>query len=63
MRTRARAALLLALLGVAGEAAADEIKVAVATNFIGAMDALVERFEATSGHTVLVSSGSTGGSC
>jgi len=61
MRTRASLGLLVALLGVAGVSAADEIKVAVATNFAGAMDALVERFEATSGHTVLVSSGSTGG--
>ena len=61
MRARASLGLLIGLLGVAGEAAADEINVAVATNFVGAMDALVERFEATSGHTVLVSSGSTGG--
>ena len=61
MRTRARVGLLVALLGIASEAAADEIKVAVATNFIGAMNALVERFEATSGYSVLVSSGSTGG--
>ena len=53
--------LLLPLLGVAAESAADEIRVAVATNFVGAMNALVERFEATSGHDVLVSSGSTGG--
>ena len=53
--------LLLLLLGVAAESAADEIKIAVATNFVGAMNALVERFEATTGHDVLVSSGSTGG--
>ena len=53
--------LLIPLLGVAAESAADEITVAVATNFAGAMNALVERFEATSGHDVLVSSGSTGG--
>ena len=53
--------LLIALLGVAGQSVADEVRVAVATNFVGAMNALVERFEATSGHTVLVSSGSTGG--
>ena len=53
--------LLVPLLGVAAESAADEITVAVATNFVGAMNALVERFEATSGHDVLVSSGSTGG--
>lgn len=53
--------LLIALLGVAGDCAADEIRVAVATNFFGAMNAVVERFEQTSGHRVLVSSGSTGG--
>ncbi len=53
--------MLITLIGVATEAAADEIRVAVATNFVGAMSALVERFEATTGHTVLVSSGSTGG--
>ena len=41
--------------------AADEIRVAVAANFAVPMSALVERFEATSGHVVLVSSGSTGG--
>lgn len=61
MRTRASLWLLVALGGVATESAADEIKIAVATNFVGAMEALVERFEWTSGHTVLVSSGSTGG--
>src|SRR5688572_5643953 len=53
--------LLAILLTVATESDADEIKVAVATNFVGAMNALVERFQARSGHTVLVSSGSTGG--
>ncbi len=52
---------LVALLALESPAAADEIKVAVATNFVPAMSALVERFEAASGHTVLVSSGSTGG--
>jgi molybdate transport system substrate-binding protein len=51
----------MVLAAAATEAAADEIKVAVATNFVPAMDALVERFEQSSGHTVLVSSGSTGG--
>lgn len=53
--------LLLALVGLGSQAAADEIKIAVATNFVPAMNALVERFEAASGHTVLVSAGSTGG--
>ena len=54
---------LLALFLLAGtEGNADEVKVAVATNFVGAMTALVERFDETSRHTtVLVSSGSTGG--
>jgi molybdate transport system substrate-binding protein len=53
--------LLLILLGSAAQCGADEIKIAVATNFVTAMNALVERFEAISGHTVLVSAGSTGG--
>lgn len=57
----ARVLLMFALAGVGAEAAADEIRVAVATNFVPAMNALVERFEAASGHTVLVSAGSTGG--
>jgi len=51
--------VVLGLL-VATTAGADEIRVAVATNFTTAMSALVERFEASSVHTVLVSSGSTG---
>ena len=61
MHSRLKLCLLAVLLSVAGHCAADEVRVAVATNFVGAMNALVERFEATSGHTVLVSSGSTGG--
>ena len=43
-----------------GSIAADEIKIAVATNFAAAMNDIVERFEQRSAHTVLVSSGSTG---
>ena len=43
-----------------GRAAADEIRIAVATNFVAAMNDLVERFERDSEHTVLVSAGSTG---
>src|SRR5262245_16118251 len=61
MQRRWHLCLLVGRLSVAGQCAADEIRVAVATNFVGAMEALVERFQATSGHTVLVSSGSTGG--
>jgi molybdate transport system substrate-binding protein len=53
--------LAVVLLADAGEAVADEVKVAVATNFAGAMEELVERFEAKSGHRVVVSTGSTGG--
>ena len=41
-------------------AAADEIRVAVATNFSETMDALVALFEQGSGHTVVLSAGSTG---
>lgn len=60
-RTSGRVSVcLLAFVGFGSQAAADEIRVAVATNFVPAMSALVERFEAASGHTVLVSSGSTG---
>jgi molybdate transport system substrate-binding protein len=39
---------------------ADEIRIAVATNFANAMRALVERFEERTGHRALVSLGSTG---
>jgi molybdate transport system substrate-binding protein len=60
-RHRAIVWVLIALAAGATEAAADEIKVAVATNFVPAMDAVVDRFEEVSGHTVLVSAGSTGG--
>jgi molybdate transport system substrate-binding protein len=41
-------------------AAADEIRVAVATNFSETMDALVAMFEQSSEHTVLLSAASTG---
>lgn len=61
LHVRSKFCLLAVLLGVGGRAAADEITVAVATNFLGAMEALVERFQETSGHIVLLSSGSTGG--
>ncbi|HUQ51317.1 MAG TPA: molybdate ABC transporter substrate-binding protein [Gammaproteobacteria bacterium] len=55
----ATVALLVASLGTR-TATADEIRVAVATNFSETMAALVERFEQDSEHTVLVSAGSTG---
>jgi molybdate transport system substrate-binding protein len=53
--------LLVVTLAVVTDATADEVRVAVATNFAAVMNTLVERFEEKSGHTVLVSYGSTGG--
>jgi molybdate transport system substrate-binding protein len=41
-------------------AVADEIRIAVATNFAETMSALVALFEQSSEHTVLISAGSTG---
>jgi molybdate transport system substrate-binding protein len=55
--------LIVAFVAVslrAQAAAADEIRVAVATNFSATMSALVALFEHNSAHTVLVSAGSTG---
>lgn len=43
-----------------GSSSADEIRVAVASNFSDTMNRLVERFEQRSDHKVLVSFGSTG---
>jgi molybdate transport system substrate-binding protein len=57
------ARFLLVAFGAAGlstGAAADEIRVAVATNFSDTMAALVATFEQRTEHTVLVSAGSTG---
>lgn len=51
--------MLAAALG-ADIAAAAEIRVAVATNFKGAMSAVADRFEAATGHEVTLSFGSTG---
>jgi molybdate transport system substrate-binding protein len=59
---RARLWLLaFALVSTGACAEADEVRLAVATNFKATMDALVAAFAATSAHTVLVSTGSTGG--
>jgi molybdate transport system substrate-binding protein len=55
-----RALLLLLVALAARVAAAEEIRVAVATNFSETLNALVELFEQASEHTVLVSTGSTG---
>jgi molybdate transport system substrate-binding protein len=53
---------LIAVGGLAGLDAgrADEIRVAVATNFATTMDELVAQFEEASEHTVTLSAGSTG---
>jgi molybdate transport system substrate-binding protein len=56
----ARAASAFALAVVSSPAFADEIRIAVATNFASAMSELVGVYEAASEHTVIVSTGSTG---
>ncbi len=61
MKVRTRYRLALALLGVlCGSAQAGEVSVAVASNFTDAIQAIVPRFEADTGHSVKVSFGSTG---
>jgi len=50
----------LALAFTAGHATADEVRIAVATNFAATMSALIERFEARTGQRILASAGSTG---
>lgn len=45
---------------VAGQATADEIRVAVASNFAETMSAISARFEANTGHEVTLAIGSTG---
>lgn len=55
-----RAITVTALLLLSPSTVADEIKVAVAGNFADAMTALVSRFEAGTGHTVIPVFGSTG---
>lgn len=44
----------------ANHADADEIRIAVATNFAATMSALIERFEELTGHRVVASTASTG---
>lgn len=60
MRHRLRIFLLLAALGCSAPLAADEVRVAVATNFIEVMERLGEDFAAQSGHQIRISSGATG---
>lgn len=62
MKTTALTASLVAtvVLVLGAPAQADEVRIAVATNFSAAMDALIAVFERETGHTVLVSKGSSG---
>src|SRR6185503_5824845 len=61
MNTMSRLALLASLaLFAARPVVADEVRVAVATNFTATMRALVAEFETRTHHTVLLSFGSTG---
>jgi molybdate transport system substrate-binding protein len=41
-------------------AAAEEVRVAVAANFLGTMNQIITNFQADTGHTVVVSAGSSG---
>jgi molybdate transport system substrate-binding protein len=53
-------ALLALLLCLCGTAAADEIRVAVASNFSETLQVIAARFEQASGHRVILLTGSTG---
>jgi len=61
MRLRIRLAVVLVLCSCSAPPEdAREVRVAVATNFAEVMEELAERFEAASGHEVLVSAASSG---
>lgn len=55
-----RAALLAILFALSARAGADEALIAVAANFARTAETLAEAYEAESGHTISLSSGSTG---
>ena len=52
--------LLMALLGIAAQARADEVSVAVAANFSAPMQKIAAEFEKDTGHKVVAAYGSTG---
>ena len=52
--------LLLALMGAASQAQADDVSVAVAANFTAPMQQIAAAFEKETGHKVVASYGSTG---
>ena len=63
MRRAAQVPVWLSILLFAGGSSlvgADEIRVAVASNVVGAARVLVDRFEAATEHSVVLASGSTG---
>ena len=58
--TRRLSLVLIALMGAAAQAQADEISVAVAANFTAPMQQIAAAFEKDTGHKVVASYGSTG---
>ena len=52
--------LLVALTGTATQARADQVSVAVASNFTGPMERIASAFEKTTGHKALVAYGTVG---
>ncbi len=52
--------LYVAALLVTGNATADEIRIAVASNFTGTLRAIASQFEKRSGHNIIIAPGSTG---
>ncbi len=60
MKNRLSLLLLFFILPGIPEAMAEKVRVAVASNFVTTLRALSKEFTATSGHTVLISSGSSG---
>jgi len=58
--TRRLSLLLIALMGAAAQAQADDISVAVAANFTAPMQQIAAAFEKDTGHKVVAAYGSTG---
>ena len=58
--SRCLSLLLIALIGIAAQARADEVPVAVAANFTAPMQKIAAEFEKDTGHKVVAAYGSTG---
>lgn len=56
----ARLLSVLYLLGLSLPVTADDVRLAVASNFLGAVREIARNFQARTGHKVIISSGSTG---